>query len=95
MHIVEAVADNDERQLIVELGLLEEVLHLFGVVRVRLAADALHFTQLAGARGRLDVLEVHFGVLRHIDDRAKVVVETLEAAELLKERDEVRRAKQV
>lgn len=78
VHVVEPVADDDERQLVRELGLLEEVLDLLRVVEVALAHDTLHLADLAGPGGGLDVLEVHLGVLAQVHDRAEVVVETCE-----------------
>lgn len=54
MHEVEAVAHDDERQLVGQLGLLQEVLHALGVVAVRLAADALHLLDLTGLARRLE-----------------------------------------
>ena len=73
---VVAVADDDEGQLVRELGLLEEVLDLLRVVEVALAADALDFADLASASGGLNVLEVHLRVLAEVDNRAEIVVET-------------------
>ena len=51
-HVV-SVADDDQRQLVVEFGLFEEVLHPFRIVAVRLATDSLHFFDLARAGRRL------------------------------------------
>lgn len=103
---VEAVADDDQRKLISELGFLEEVLDSLGVVNARLAANALdllHLTSLARSLHKkkseysnsskpvlsyLDVLEVHIGLLRKVDNRAEVVVETLKALERLKHVDQ-------
>ena len=45
---VKAVADDDEGQLVGQLGFLQEVLDAVGVVAVGLAADALHLLDLAG-----------------------------------------------
>jgi hypothetical protein len=73
---IEAVADNDERQLICELGLLEEVLDLLGVVVVGFPADALDFADLACASCGLDVLEVYLRILAKVDNGAKIVVQT-------------------
>ena len=75
MHEVEAVADDDERELVRELGFFEEVLDFLRVVEVALAADALNFADLAGASGGLDVLEVDLTVGAQVDDRAEVVVQ--------------------
>jgi hypothetical protein len=49
---VETVADDDEGKLVSQLGLLQEVLDPLRVVAVALAADPLHFLDLASlARG--------------------------------------------
>jgi hypothetical protein len=71
---VEAVAHDDERQLVREFRLLEEVLDLLGVVEVALAADALHLADLTRASSGLNVLEVYFRVFAEVDNRPKVVV---------------------
>ena len=76
MDEVESVADDDERELVLELRLLEEVLDFLGVVVVTLATDTLDFPDLACTRGRLDVLEVHLRVGTEINNGAKVIVET-------------------
>ena len=51
---VEAVADDDERELVGELGLLQEVLDAIGVVAVALAADTLHLLDLSSLACRLN-----------------------------------------
>jgi hypothetical protein len=76
VHKVKPVADDDERELVRELGLLEEVLDFLRVVEVALPADTLDLADLTGAGRGLDVLEVDLRVLAEVDDRAKVVVET-------------------
>jgi hypothetical protein len=76
MNEIEAVANDDEGELVGELGLLEEVLDLLRVVEVRFADDALDLADLTGASRRLDVLEVDLRVFRKVDDRAEVIVET-------------------
>ena len=68
MDKVEAVADNDQRQLLSQVGLLEEILDLLGVVVVALTADTLNLGELVHSSGSLNVLEVHFGVLAEIDN---------------------------
>ena len=73
MHEVEAVADDDERQLVGQLCLLEEVLDALGIVAVALTADPLHLLDLARLARRLDVLEVHLGVLAEVHDGAEEV----------------------
>jgi hypothetical protein len=82
MHEVEPIADNDERKLVLELGLLEEILDLLRVVIVALSTDALHFSDLVGAGGGLNVLEVNLGILAKVYDGSKVVVETWERVSL-------------
>lgn len=76
MDVVETVANDDEGELIGELGFLEEVLDLLGVVEVALADDTFDLTNLAGPGGGLDVLEVDFRVFAEVDDGTEVVVET-------------------
>lgn len=44
MDKVKAVAHNDERQLVRQFGLLQEVLHTLRVVAVGLTAYSLHLT---------------------------------------------------
>ncbi|KAJ7828940.1 hypothetical protein B0H14DRAFT_3718285, partial [Mycena olivaceomarginata] len=44
---VETIANNDERKLVSQLGLFEEVLDLLGVVVVAFAANPLNFADLA------------------------------------------------
>ena len=73
---IEAVADDDERELVCEFRLLEEVLDLLGIVVVRLATDTLDFADLASTCRCLDVLEVHFRVLTEVNNGAKVIVQS-------------------
>lgn len=68
MHEIETVADDNERQLVCELSLFEEVLDLLGIVIVALATDALDFANLTGTGSSLDVLEVNLGVGAEVDD---------------------------
>ena len=68
VHKVKPIADDDEWELVLEFGLLEEVLDFLRVVIVALSADALDLSDLVRASGRLDVLEVDFGVLAKVDD---------------------------
>ena len=88
VHEVEAIADDDERQLIGELGLLEEVLDALGVEAVALAAYALDLLDLARLARRLYVLEVHVGLLAEVDYGAEEVEEALVALERLEYVDE-------
>ena len=76
VHEAEPVANNDERELVGELGFLEEVLDLLRVVEVALATNALDLANLASTGSSLDVLEVYLGVLAEVDDGPKVVVQT-------------------
>jgi hypothetical protein len=80
VHKVEAIANDNEGELVCEFGFLQEILDFFWVVKVAFATDALDFTDLACPGGGLDILEVDFGILTQIDHRAKVVVQPLEGA---------------
>lgn len=82
MYKVEPIADNDERKLVLKFGLLEEVLDLLRVVEVALSTNTLDLSDLVRAGGRLDVLEVDFGVLAKVDDGSEVIVETYEPVSL-------------
>lgn len=73
---IEAVADNDEGELVGQFGLLEEVLDLLWVVEVALATDTFDFPNLPRTCRSLDVLEVNLRVFTEIDDGAQIVVET-------------------
>ena len=84
----EVVSVDDQRKLIRQLGLLQEVLDPLRSVAVGLAADPFDLLDLTGLAGRLDVLEIDLGVLGEVDDAAKEVEETLEALEALEEVDE-------
>lgn len=76
MDKVEPVANDDERELIGELGFLKEILDFFGVVEIALAANPFDLAYLASSRGGLDVLEVDFRVLAQVHNRTQVVVKT-------------------
>ena len=71
------VANDDERKLVGKFGFLEEVFDLLRVVEVALSTNALNLTNLAGARGGLNVLEVYLGILAQVDNRAEVVIQPL------------------
>uniref|UniRef100_A0A8W7PT82 Uncharacterized protein n=1 Tax=Anopheles coluzzii TaxID=1518534 RepID=A0A8W7PT82_ANOCL len=88
VHEIEPIAHNDERQLIRQLRLLQEVLDALRIVAVRLAADALHLLDLVGLAGGLDVLEVHLRILAEVDDRAEEVEQSLVALEALEQVDQ-------
>ena len=82
VHKIKPIADDDERELVLEFGLLEEILDFLWVVVVALSANALDLSDLVRASGCLNVLEVDFGVLAKVDDRTEVVVETWEPVSL-------------
>ena len=90
MDKVEAVADDDERQLVRQLGLLQEVLDALGVVHVALPADALHLLDLRRLARGFNVLEVHLGLLAEVDDRSEEVEQALIALERLEQLDQCR-----
>ena len=76
MHKVESITDGGERKLVLEFGLLEEILDFLRVVVIVLSAYTLDLSNLVSTCGSLDGLEVDFGILAKVDDRSKVVVET-------------------
>lgn len=76
MHKVEPITDNDKRKLVLKFGLLEEVLDLLRIVVVALSANAFDLPDLVRAGGRLDVLEVDFGVLAKVDNGSEIIVKT-------------------
>lgn len=76
MYKIKSVADNNKRELVVETGLLEEVLDFFGIVKVGLSADTLDLTDLAGTGSRLNVLKVNLGVFAEVDNGTEIVVQT-------------------
>jgi len=92
---VEAVTNNDKRELVGKFGLLEEVLDLLGVIVIALPANTLDFANLSGTRSSLNVLEVYFLILAEVDNRAKIVIQALEAFVALKQFNEFDRAKNV
>lgn len=73
---VETIANDDERKLVGQLGLFEEVLDLLGVVVVAFAANPLNFADLASPCSSLNVLEVNFRILTDVHHRTEIVVET-------------------
>ena len=85
MDEVKSVTDDDEGQLVGELGLLEEVLDPLGVVAIALAANPLHLLDLSRLAGGLDVLEVNLAVLAEVDDGSEEVEESFEALEPFEE----------
>jgi hypothetical protein len=67
MDEVEAITDDDEWELVEELGFFKEVFDLLWIVKVTLATDALHLANLTSTSGDLDVLEINFRFLAVID----------------------------
>jgi len=65
---VETITDNDEWELIGELGLLEEVLDLLQIIEVTFSANVFALTNLAGASGSLDVFKVNLRILTEVDN---------------------------
>lgn len=88
MHEAESVADDNERKLIWQLRLFEEVLDLLRVVVVALPADPLDLADLSCPSSSLNILELDFRIGRHVDNRTEIVVETFESLERLKHLDE-------
>ena len=82
---VEAIADNDEWELVGQLDLLEEVLDNLRIVVLALTADALDFADLANLASSLDVLEVDLWILAVVDNRTEEGVETFVALEGLEQ----------
>lgn len=64
MYKIVTIAYNDERQLIGELGLLQEVLDTLRGVAVGFTADPLNLLNLTGLTRSLDILEVNLGILK-------------------------------
>lgn len=89
MNEVESVADDDERELVLQLGFLEKVLDLLGVEVIALPTNTFDFPNLTSASGSLDVLEVDLGVCAEVDNGTEIVVETLEGLEALEHLDEL------
>jgi len=71
VHEVEAVANDYEGNLIGKFGLLQEVLDLLGIIVIGLPAN------LTCPCSSLDVLEVNLRVIAQVNDRTKVVIESL------------------
>ncbi len=71
---VETIANNDKGKLVAELGLLEEILDLLGVVIVALATDTLDLPDLTSSGSGLNVLEVNLRISAEIDDGTEVIV---------------------
>ena len=63
MNKVVSIAHNNQRQLIGQLGLLQEVLDALRGITVALPADTLHLLYLSSLAGSLDILEMDLGIL--------------------------------
>lgn len=87
MHKVKTVANNDQRKLISQLCLLEEILDSFCIVAIAFTANSLNFFDLTGFASGLNVLEVNFLILAEVDNRAEEVKQTFVAFERLKKID--------
>jgi hypothetical protein len=92
---VETVANDDQRQLLGQVGLLEEVLDLLRVQAVALTADTLDFLELAHLGGGLDVLEGDLLILGDVDNASEVEVKTLSGTVLLKKVNNLGRTEQI
>jgi len=78
---VKSVTDNDQRKLICQFGLLQEVLHPLGIIAIALSADSLHLLDLSSLASCLNILEVNLRVLGEVDNGTKEVEQTLEGFE--------------
>jgi len=76
MNKVKAVANDDERELVGQLGFLEEIFDFLGIVIVTFSTNTFDFPDLAGSCGSLDVLEMNLRVSTEVDNGPKIVVET-------------------
>jgi hypothetical protein len=85
---VVTVTNNDERPLISELGLLEEVTSANGVVVVEVTTRMLNFPELSHVSSSLDVLEVDLWTLGVGVHLSKEVKETFVGVGGLKEADQ-------
>jgi hypothetical protein len=74
VHEIETVADDDEGELISQLGFLQEVLDLLRIVVVGFPTNALDLTNLTSPRRGLDVLEVDLRVITEVDNRTEIVI---------------------
>lgn len=87
MHEVESIANDDQWELVGQLGLLKEILDLLWVVKVTFTTDSLDLSNLASTASGLNVLEMHLGVLTEIDDRSEIVIKTWGDAQCLPQHD--------
>ena len=88
MDEVEAVADNDQWQLLGQLSLLQEVLDLLWVEVSVVAANTLHLVELLHLGRGLNVLEYDIWLLADVDDAAEIIVESLSSLVFLEQVDE-------
>lgn len=73
MNKVKSVTDNNQRQLIGQFGLLQEVLDTLWVIAVALTTNSLHFLDLSRFTGSLDVLEMYIWILTEVNNRSQEV----------------------
>jgi hypothetical protein len=72
---VEAIAYDDEWEVVGELGFSEKTFDLLRIVKVTFLTNAPHLANLTSTSGNLDVLKMNLRILTEIDNRAKVIVE--------------------
>jgi hypothetical protein len=68
MHKAESIAEHGKRKLVLEFGLLEEILDFLRFIVVAPSAYTLGLSDSVSTRDSLDVLEMGFGLLT-IDPR--------------------------
>ena len=62
---------------------LEEVFDSFGIIAIRFTTNAFDFFNLASLARRLDVFEMHLGILAEVDDRSEEVEEPFKALQII------------
>lgn len=95
MNKVKTVANNDKGKLVGKLGLFEKVLDFFGVIVIALPTNALDLANLSSSGGSLNVLEIYFLILAEVDNRTKIVIQTLKTLVALKQFNESDRTENV
>eukprot|EP00116_Pleurobrachia_bachei_P010630 sb/3470892/ len=88
MDKVKPITDNNQGQLISQLGLLQEVLNSLRIITAALSTDPFHFLDLTRLAGCLDVPKVHLSLLAKVHDAPQEVEETLETLESFKQLDQ-------
>lgn len=76
MDKVESVTDNDQRQLVCQFCLLQEVFHPLWIIAVTLPTNSLHFLDLSSFTRSLDVLEMHIRILTKVNNGSQKVEQT-------------------